>query len=86
MSKCLNEISYEEIIESCLSDLCNEHIAECAHQNGLKFDFVGELSRDDETFCIEDFKKGFDVDDFISEVLQENKDFREKICDLVENF
>ena len=63
---------------------CNKFVDDYANDNGMHFDDVGELSKQDEVQCVEAFKGSFDVDFFITEVLSQNPTFREKIEEMVE--
>jgi hypothetical protein len=84
MSKCLNEIDIKELIDEIISHEYNEFKDDYANEHGMRFDVVGELNKYDERECAQAFADSFDVDFFITEVLQENQDFRDKINEAVD--
>ena len=93
MSKCLNEETFDDTIQRVLG-----HYKEY-HDDHYDFDTESESNPYGDTWattsvepterslqeCDEDFVDNFDVDDFITEFLQEDQTFRELIKKLVED-
>ena len=88
MSKCLNELTFEDIIKSQASEECDDFIADLVCYEGIdRFDKddVDELTSREEKECVDEWREKFDVEDFIDR-LKENKDFKDKIVEIVEKF
>lgn len=85
MTKCLNELDFNEIVKSAIHAELASFSEQLDNQESFHKDEVGEISQSDSRLCREAFKGDFDVDDFIHEVLQNNMDFRDKIENYVEN-
>jgi len=83
MSACLNQLNFTDVVHRVVSNECNKFVDDYANNNGMHFDFVGELSKQDENQCVKAFKDNFDVDFFITEVLSQDQTFREKLTEYV---
>jgi hypothetical protein len=84
MSKCLNELDFNEIVKQTIQEECESFIDSFAYSEGMRFDDVGEISGNDRRICKQAFKGEFNVDQFL-ETLSNNMDFRDKIEEYVEN-
>lgn len=82
MTKCLNELDFNEIVKQTIQEECESFIDKFADQEGMHFDDVGEISGSDRRICKQAFKGEFDVDLFL-ETLANNMDFRDKIEECV---
>lgn len=85
MTKCLNELDFNEIIKQAIWEEFDRFSENLDSQEGFHFDEVGEMSLKDEGLCKDAFKGDFDVDLFIHDILENNIDFREKIENYVES-
>ena len=93
MSKTLDQLSIEDIIKQTLEQRFQDHDDNFEHETmpeyapwGDSYAKVCEYITDESRIkCEEAFKQDFDVDDFITEYLQENQDFRDKIKEMVKN-
>ena len=92
MSKTLDQLSFEDIIKDSLHERWIDHDDNFEHETMPEYVPWGDTyarafncpTEQSEIRCEEAFKQDFDVDDFITEYLQENQDFRDKIKELVE--
>lgn len=94
MSKCLNEMSFKDIIETKLHDSFNDYSDNYDHETednyvpyGDTYVSSGEYITDESyERCVEDFKENFDIataSEFVTDILAEDNDFLMKVIELV---
>lgn len=94
MSKCLNEISFKDIVETALAE-CHKD-----YQDGYDHDTESDsvpygdawvssgnyITEESEERATEEWKDTFDIYDFIVEYLANSQDFEDKILEMVRGF
>jgi alpha-amylase/alpha-mannosidase (GH57 family) len=91
MSKCLNELTLEDVIKTSLQHAHNDFQEDYDHELESDFAPYGDtyvssgnyVSEESEERAKEEWKDGFDIDNFVSEYLLESYDFREKVFELM---
>ena len=94
MSKCLNEITFKEIIENCLKESHQDYQDRYDHDTDSDSVPYGDtwvssgnyITEESEERATEEWKDTFDIYDFITEYLANNQDFEDKIIEMVRGF
>lgn len=94
MSKCLNDLTLEDVIRKSLQHAHNDFQEDYDHELEDDFAPYGDtyvssgnyVSEESEERATEEWKDGFDIDNFVSEYLCESYDFRAKIMEMVMQF
>lgn len=94
MSKCLNEMSFQDIVEANLKTAFNDYSDNYDHETESDYAPYGDtyvssgeyITEESMERCVKDFKDEFDkatASDFVSDVLANDYDFLTKVIDLV---
>lgn len=92
MSKCLNQIKLEDIIEQNLKYSLEKYKDNYEHEYSTETHAYGdtyvsgysEITEESIERATEEWKDTFDVYDFLTEFLAENEDFKDKILEMVD--
>lgn len=93
MSKCLNEISFKEVIEKALEESLKHF------QDNYDHDTYSESYPYGDTYCSrsyikesswdraqEEWVENFDIDEFVRDYLVESQDFRDMVLEMVKEY
>lgn len=92
MSKTLDQLSFKDIIKTSLEEMYQDHDDNFDHETesndvpyGNTWVSAGEfITEESQIKCQEAFKQDFDIDNFVKNYLLENKDFLDKVQEMVE--